>query len=83
MEVLKTQNFQKVKLYGSPTTKELKEKHSFRLVGGVETGSQGREDWQGDSGWWTGWSHICMQINWEEQLGSQTDCTTQDSSKGK
>ena len=30
------QNYQKIKLCGSPTTKELKKKHSFRLVGGVE-----------------------------------------------
>ena len=29
------QNCQKIKLYGSPKTKELK-KHSFRLVGGAE-----------------------------------------------
>ena len=39
---LKTKNnqkCQKIELYRSPTTKELKEKHSFRLVGGVETGS--------------------------------------------
>ena len=33
------QNYQKIKLYGSLTTKELK-KYSSRLVGGVETGSQ-------------------------------------------
>ena len=32
-------NWQKIELYGSPTTKELK-KHSSRPVGGVETGSQ-------------------------------------------
>ena len=38
------QNSQKIELYGSPTTKELKTKHSSRLVGGAETGSQGRED---------------------------------------
>ena len=38
-------NCQKIKLYGSPTTKELKKKHSL-----VETGSWGREDtWQGDT----------------------------------
>ena len=30
------QNCQKIKLYGSPTTKELKKKHSPRLVGGAE-----------------------------------------------
>ena len=30
------QNYQKIKLYGSLTTKELKKKHSSRLVGGAE-----------------------------------------------
>ena len=33
------QNRQKIELYGSLTTRELKEKHSSRLVGGAETGS--------------------------------------------
>ena len=33
------QNWQKIELYGSPTTKELKKKHSSRPVGGVEMGS--------------------------------------------
>ena len=42
------QNFQKTKLYGSLTTKELKKKHSSRLVGGMEMGS----------GWLMGQSHI-------------------------
>ena len=38
------QNCHKIKLYGSPTTKELKKKHSSRVV---ETGSPGGEDtWQ-------------------------------------
>ena len=42
------QNCQKIKLYGSPTTKELKKKHSSRPVGGAETGSQGGKDsWEG------------------------------------
>ena len=73
------QNCQKIKLCGSPTTKELKKKHSFRLVGGAEMCSQGREDaWQG-SGWKTrqvrqwladqaaaGGAGICMWINQEE-----------------
>ena len=40
------QNWQKIKLCGSLTTKELKKKHSFRRVGGAETGSQGEEDLQ-------------------------------------
>ena len=35
------QNCQKTKLYGSPTTKELKKKHSSRLVRGAEMGSSG------------------------------------------
>ena len=34
------QKCQKIELYGSLTTKELKKKHSPRLVGGAETGSQ-------------------------------------------
>ena len=43
------QNCQKIKLYGSPTTKELKKKHSSRPVGGAETGSHGKKDlWPGD-----------------------------------
>ena len=40
------QNCQKIKLYGGPTTEELKKKHSFIQVGGVETGSQGGENVQ-------------------------------------
>ena len=36
------QNCQKIKLYGSPTTKEFK-KHSSRPVGGVDSGSWGVE----------------------------------------
>ena len=37
------QNCQKIKMYGSPTTKELKRKHSSRLVGGEEMGNRSRE----------------------------------------
>ena len=33
------QNCQKIEVYGSLTTRGLKEKHSSRLVGGAETGS--------------------------------------------
>ena len=33
------QNCQKTEWHGSPTTKEIKKKHTFRLVGGAETGS--------------------------------------------
>ena len=73
------QNCQKIELYGSPTTKELK-KHSSRLVGGAEMESQSG---QGGS-WQTGISHICLQISQEEQLGSKTeqDHATQGSSAG-
>ena len=38
------QNCEKIELYGSPTTKELKKKHSFGLVGGAETDSWGGEE---------------------------------------
>ena len=37
LETKNNQNWYKVKLYGSPTTKELKKKHSSRLLGGAET----------------------------------------------
>ena len=72
-----------MELYGSLTTKELKKKHSSRQVGGVETGSGGREElWQG-SDWWTEWSHIRMQINQEEQRGSETNHATTGLQSGK
>ena len=32
------QNCQKTEWHGSPTTKEIKKKHTFRLVGGAEMG---------------------------------------------
>ena len=45
----------------------------------------GKNLWQGGSwrtrqggSWQSGWSHICMRINREEQLGSETDLSTQD-----
>ena len=40
-------------LHRSPTTKDLK-KHSYRLLGGAETGGQGGEDAQQVGGWRTG-----------------------------
>ena len=47
------QNRQKIKLYGSLVTKELKKKYSSRLVGGAEIGSwSGEDSWQG-GGWRT------------------------------
>ena len=55
-------------------------------------GSRDREDTQQGGGWQTRWvrqpltdevTYICMWINQEEQLGSETDCATQDSSMRK
>ena len=93
MTNLKTKNKQSchnIKLYGSLTTKELKKKHSSRLGGGLETGSQGREDtwkvWQTRVGEAAGRSHMCLQIssiNQEEQLGTKTNHAPQGSSTGK
>ena len=47
------QNFQKIELYGSPTTKELKKTHSSRPVGGAEMSSWGAENMQQEGGWRT------------------------------
>ena len=44
LKMKKKQNCQKVKLYGSLTTKELKKEHSSRLLGREERGSWGGED---------------------------------------
>ena len=45
-----TQNHQKIKLYGSPTTKDLKKPHSSRQVGGAESWGWGREAvWHGEA----------------------------------
>ena len=54
-------------------------------------GQLGGEDSRQRGSWWTrqggglqaGWSHILVQINREEQLGSKTDHATQGSSSGK
>ena len=67
------QNCQKIELYSSLITKELKKKHLFSLVGGEEMGSQGGEDAQQPGGWRARRSHICVKINQEGQLGSKTD----------
>ena len=41
-------------------------------------------DWDRQGGGWrTMQSHLCMQINWEEQLVSKTECATQGSGMGK
>ena len=76
------QNYQDVELYGSPTTKELKKKHSFRLVGGADTGSWAERTtarrWMVDQVV----PHLRAD-NWEEQPGSETDHTAQGSTAGK
>ena len=69
------QNCQKIELHGSLTTKELKKKHSFRLVEGVENGE---DDVQQGGGWrarqvrwWLvdgGVPHLCM-----DKLGGTTE----------
>ena len=46
------QSCQKIKLYASLTTKELKKKHSSRLIGGAERSSWGKDSQQG-IGWKT------------------------------
>ena len=76
------QNCQKIELYGSPTTKELKKKHSSSLVGGAETGSQDEEHTRQDSSWSSRQSYLHMWRNGEEHLGSDTNHTTQGSSVG-
>ena len=50
------QNCQKIELYGSPTTKELKKKHLYRLVGRAEDAQQG-------GNWRTGWVRWWL-IDW-------------------
>ena len=55
-------NYQKIVLYGSLTAKELKKKHSSRLIGGVETDSLDGEDSQQVSGWQPG-GPTYMQID--------------------
>ena len=79
------QNCQEIELYASPTTEELKKKHSSSLVGGVEVGSWGGKVVDRPA------RHRLVdlvvphshRISQEEQLGSKTDRATQGSSAGK
>ena len=76
------QNFQKIKLYGNPTTMQLKKKYSFRLLGGAEMGSWGGREflarWLEDLG--ARWQLADLVVPYlhadklEEQLGSETYC---------
>ena len=52
-KIKNNQNCQEIELYGSMKTKELKKKHSFRPVGGVEMGSSGGDEAGESSGWRT------------------------------
>ena len=45
------QNWQKIKLYGSPTTKKIKKTHLSRPAGGAEMGSRAGEDLPQGGGW--------------------------------
>ena len=71
------QKCQKIELYESPTNKELKKKHSSRLVGVAEMGSQARAERMhsmavaGGPVGGPGKSHICVRINQEENWGAR------------
>ena len=64
------QNCQKIELYGSLTIKELKKKHSSRLVGGAEMGME-KPGWRRLVRRWKlleqAVPYLCAE-NWEEQL---------------
>ena len=53
LKIKNNKNYQKIKLYRSLTTKELKKKHSSRPVGGAEMGSMVREVSLQGSSWRT------------------------------
>ena len=53
-----------------------------RKGGDRQLGGEDWRTWQGDN-LHTGWPHIRMQINQEEQRGSKIDHATQGSSVGK
>ena len=53
-----TQKCQKIELYGSPTTKELKKSHSSRWVGEAETRGESDGEVQRGVKMWNQQSHI-------------------------
>ena len=58
LKTTNNQNCQKIKLYGSPTTKELKKKHLFRRGGDRQLGQRGCM-----AKWWLEYlvvAHVCM-----------------------
>ena len=64
------QNCQKIKLYGNQGVQEETFIQTSRRDRNGQTGWRGCQ--QG-SGWLSEQSHICVRINQEEQLGSETD----------
>ena len=92
-----TQNCQKIELYRSLTTKDLKKLYSSRWVGGVETGSWSGEDiasWQQVVRWWQQLvecvvTHSCVvkknhgDTLWVSNPSPRQDFRAQDSSPGK
>ena len=69
-------------MYGSPTTKELKKKHSSRLVGGAEMGSWAERTCSKVVAGGQGWTRL--QLVSKEATGRPgKHCTTQSSTVGK
>ena len=64
------QNCQKIQLYGSWITKEVKKKHSSRPLGGAEMDSWAESTLSKEAVGGPG-GPTFPQINWEEQLGSK------------
>ena len=85
------QNWQRIKWYGGPTTKELKKKQSSRLAGGAETGSRDGEDVRQGGGWQTGRARQQLEdravphLHADKLEGTtgETEHTTQGSTTGK
>ena len=75
-----------MELYGNSDNQGVKEDtfiQTGRRGGDGQPDSRQGSGWQTHqgSGWWSKRSHICVQINQEEQRGTETDRTTQGSSR--
>ena len=68
---------------GKSDNQGVKEETFFQTSKRGGDGQPGREDLEQGSSWRTEWSHICVQINWEEQLWSKADFETQGFKAGK
>ena len=69
------QNYQKIELYRSTTTKKVKKKHSFRQVRGAEMGSRAERTLSKAAAGGLGWArkqrafpHLCV-----DKLGGTTE----------